>query len=434
MNEEVIKLINTGLKLKLISESTGTAYSTVRKLASIVNFINSCDYLSEEHINTVKALGLNAVVLIPLKEQSDFLIYLLESIDASNITREQLLDLKRNYQNINASKVELEEEHIREIKRIDECIALINKKLQTLVDKKDVLNNEFQYVKEIKKLKPDIFKAYLQLVGIYNNRYCLAKRINSSLWNRLRKSEIIDVESEYIKGDHLTVSYIINMCEFVKSTINAFKVNDYFKSNALIKGIIPINYITIDKQIEPHILKYKTELESYKLEKLQCRENILKVSKKAISNYFEQREFRDKFMNKDTITHTNISKGGLKWLVHNNYIGTIELKSDKYLFDVAAYNEYEVVILEAKVSVSDLKSDNKLANYLNYCDKMYIISNDEYVCLEALKVDKNIGVILLNSSFKFHKILKKANYVGNGRIDIKHSINLKNTKLLAMTF
>jgi len=435
MNEKALELINTGMKLKDVSDQTGISYSTIRKIASVNNFINDCSFLNESQIEKLKQLGLNAIVLLPLKNEKDYLADILESIDTENITRSKLIDLMKDMKDIAESKIDLQKQYENEIEYIDDKISRYNKEINSIMNRVESLKNDFEYVSIVKKTKPDIFKAYLQLIGMADGKYCLGKRINLSLWNKLRRSGVIEIESAYVAATYVSgISYIKNMEQFVANTINTFKVNDYFKRCDSVKNISPIKYVTIEKQIEPLITSLQNRINACEAEKLQKKNEILRSSQKAIKNYFAQREFRDEFSNRDTITHSKIAQGGLKWLISNDYVGTIELKKDKYQFDVIGYNNKEMIIIEAKVSYSDLSSDDKLLNYLNYCDKLYIASNNSYVCKYAAELDERVGVILLNKSFRFQKIIKEAKNVGNADQTLEHNINLKNAKLLAMTF
>lgn len=141
----------------------------------------------------------------------------------------------------------------------------------------------------------------------------------------------------------------------------------------------------------------------------------------------------NEFTSKDTSTHTNIEQGILKYLYKENWIGTIELSHEDFQFDVVAYNDNnEIIIVEAKASIGDLDRDSKLEKYLNYCDYLYIASNDYDVCYHALKRDPRIGVIRLDRKYNVYKILKEPSKLGNSDESIISKINKKNARLLAL--
>ncbi|WP_291573638.1 MmcB family DNA repair protein [Clostridium sp. UBA4548] len=63
--------------------------------------------------------------------------------------------------------------------------------------------------------------------------------------------------------------------------------------------------------------------------------------------------------------HAKIQNYGLKYLFNQGYICAAEITIDNYRFDIVGYNREngQVVILEAKASVGDLRIDKKLINY-----------------------------------------------------------------------
>ncbi len=163
------------------------------------------------------------------------------------------------------------------------------------------------------------------------------------------------------------------------------------------------------------------------------KKSLKNKGKLAVKNYFEQRELMNEFTSKDTLTHTNIEQGILKYLYKENWIGTIELSHEDFQFDVVAYNDNnEIIIVEAKASLGDLDRDSKLEKYLNYCDYLYIASNNYDVCYYALNRDQRVGVIRLDGNFKVYKILKEPSKLGNSDESIIPKINKKNARLLAL--
>ena len=100
---------------------------------------------------------------------------------------------------------------------------------------------------------------------------------------------------------------------------------------------------------------------------------------------------------------------------------------------MVAYNDNnEIIIVEAKASLGDLDRDSKLEKYLNYCDYLYIASNNYDVCYYALNRDQRVGVIRLDGNFKVYKILKEPSKLGNSDESIIPKINKKNARLLAL--
>ncbi len=127
-----------------------------------------------------------------------------------------------------------------------------------------------------------------------------------------------------------------------------------------------------------------------------------------------------------------MKQGGAKRLFNKGYVATIELPADKFKFDVIAYNKVEeIVILEAKANISDLTSDKKVEKYMQYCDKLYLISNNIYICNTAMEIlDERIGVIKLNQAFAFKEVMREAISLGNDKKELIFDISRKNSKYL----
>ena len=127
------------------------------------------------------------------------------------------------------------------------------------------------------------------------------------------------------------------------------------------------------------------------------------------------------------------------WLENKEKIGRI---SGKLQYEIVSQEDYpvvgdwvtcknnddEVIIMEAKASVGDLKNDRKLLNYIDYCDKLYIVSNSYPVCKEALELDNRIGVIMLNSTYNFKEVMREATPINNGDRSLIMDINKKNSR------
>ena len=86
------------------------------------------------------------------------------------------------------------------------------------------------------------------------------------------------------------------------------------------------------------------------------------------------------------------------------------------------------------MTVEDLRQDKKLMNYTNYCDKLYIVSNDWFVLEEAKELYPDVGLIELKSNFTFLKMWRESEKFGNGDKDLITRINRRNSSLLIKGF
>ena len=426
--EEVIQMLESGVSLKKISDTLGINYNTVRQVSVSNNLLKKFSYLDEKKINRLKELGNNIRALAPIKEDKEAINMVVEYIEMeSKVTRQDLEDLVNDILDIKEHSAILVENYNYSIECIEEKIGFIKSRIQRINNiegvKKD-LELQFKYIRELKD--KELKMGYLNLVGLKctDDRlyYSLARIVNINLWNRLRRAEAI------VPG----TNEILDMEKFIALTKNIMKKNNYFKNAEKVDNVLTINRMTVDKQLEPYLLDLNNEIVNYNEKIDELRNKMKEASKDAINNYFAERELRNEFTKNDSITHAKIQQGGAKWLFNKGYVSTIELPADKFKFDVIAYNrEEEIVILEAKANYSDLIGDKKIEKYMKYCDKLYLVSNDGYICDAGVDVlDKRIGVIKLNNAFAFQDVLREAENLNNGKKELIYEINRKNSRKL----
>ncbi|MBD7916422.1 MmcB family DNA repair protein [Clostridium sp. Sa3CUN1] len=423
MREKIINLIEQGISLKEISENLGVNYNTVRQI-SVSNKLlkNFSEYLTNEQIEKMKSLGNNIRALAPIKNDKDLIITLADYI-YDGITRKEIEEIVSSIDEIRERKSNLIENYDFELSIINEKIEYLNEQIKLINSKDliDLLTNQFRFIKDIED--KEIRKGYLNLIAIkvHYNRvfYALGRRVNLNLWNKLRRAEAI------IPG----ANEIVDMEKFKELTINTIKRNNYYKDFEKERNIVEIKHLTVENQLKPLIEENNNKIIEYKNKIENVRKDIGKSTKKAINNYFEEREIRNKYITKyDSITHPKIQQGAAKWLYNSGYISTIELSKDKYKFDVIGYDDNTIIIMEAKASLADLKNDKKIIDYMNYCDKLYIVSNNYSVCDEAKNIDSRVGVIKLNDGFGFQEVIKEAENLNNGDRSLVPYINKKNSR------
>lgn len=423
MRARVIDLIEQGVPLKEISTQLGVNYNTVRQ-TSVANKLlkKFSEYLTTNQINKMKSLGNNIRALSPIKDNKDDIITIADYI-YEGITRRELEEIVSDIKEINRHKNTIMYNINVELSIINERIDYLTK-ISNELNKKETLerlDSQFQFIRNIEDTS--IKRGYLNLVAIKleNNipGYCLGARVSLNLWNNLRRSEAIDPWN----------NKIIDMEKFIKLTINTIKRNNYYRDADKMRDILEIRHLTVKNQLKPLIVENNKKIEETKAKLKKTKDRIGRSGEKAIKNYFYDRELRNRYVTKqDSITHAKIQQGAAKWLYNSGYIATIELSKDKYKFDTVGYNDKEIIIMEAKANLSDLKNDKKILDYLDYCDKLYIVSHDSSICSHAKNLDKRIGVIKLNASYNFKEIIKEAIDTNNGDKSLIIDINKKNCR------
>lgn len=444
MRNQIIEMLNSGLKPKEISEKLGVNYNTVRQTSTANNFVKSCkDHMNEQRINQLIDLGNNVRALAPLKGDYDSIELILDEIDAST-TRAQIELLVKNIEEINKNKQGIVEKTSIEIEKLKESIESHKKDIEYYeITLKKELQEKLRPVEALKDKNKKAYEGFINLLGIYHEswqEYCIIadKILPSATWKRLMKEEIIS----YSKWNPVTK--VEDMEKFVKTMTRTMKSNDYFKDALPTyrnyrneRNFYPFSeYKTVQKFINARTKFHKECIKELEQQIIEEEEKLKTSNKTAINEYFSDKEFRDKESKVDMITHAKIGQGGARWLFNQGYISTVELAKDSYFFDSAAYHPEtnEIIILESKVTVEDLKQDKKLMNYTEYCDKLYIVSNNFSVLSQAMKLHPKVGVIELKSNFTFLKMWRESENFGNGDKDLVNRINRRNSSLLVKGF
>lgn len=444
MRNQIIEMLNQGMKPKQISDELGINYNTVRQTSAANNFVKSCkEHMDEKRINQLINLGNNVRALATLKGDYDSIELILDEINDST-TRAQIEVLVKNIEEINKNKQGIVEKTSVKIEKLKESIESHKKDIEYYESTlKKELQDKLRPVQDLKDKNKKAYEGFINLLGIHHDQWqqysiIADKRLPMATWKRLMKESIIS----YSKYNYVTE--ITDMEKFVKTMTRTMKSNNYFKDGIPTprnrhseQDFYPLaEYKTVQKFINAKTKFHKERIKELEQQIIDEEEKLKVSSKTAINEYFSDKEFRDKESKVDMITHAKIGQGGARWLFNQGYISTVELAKDSYFFDAAAYHpdSEEIIILESKVTAEDLRQDKKLMKYAEYCDKLYIVSNDWFVLEEAMKLHPKAGVIELKSNFTFLKIWRESENFGNGDKDLITRINRRNSSLLVKGF
>ena len=130
MRDNIIKMLNQGMKPKEISEKLGVNYNTVRQTSAANNFVKSCkEHMDEKRINQLMGLGNNVRALAKLRDDYDSIELVLDEIDNST-TRAQIEILVKNIEEINKNKVGIVEKTSIEIEKLKDLIESHKKDME----------------------------------------------------------------------------------------------------------------------------------------------------------------------------------------------------------------------------------------------------------------------------------------------------------------
>ena len=243
MRNQIIEMLNDGLKPKEISEKLGVNYNTVRQTSAANNFVKSCkEHMDEKRINQLMNLGNNVRALATLKGDYDSIELILDEINDST-TRAQIEVLVKNIEEINKNKVGIVEKTSIKIEELKESIESHKKDIEYYESTlKKELQEKLKPVEALKTKNKKAYEGFINLLGIHHDQWqqysiIADKRLPMATWKRLMKEEIIS----YSKYNYVTE--IKDMEKFVKTMTRTMKANDYFKMHPKRLEIIEVREI-----------------------------------------------------------------------------------------------------------------------------------------------------------------------------------------------
>lgn len=409
-------IINKKGTLKEISEWHGASLNQVNKLSRLVGLHNKCSYLEDKLLDKLKGLGLKALVLSPVADNQDAMFDILSSIDI-NVKRDDLALLPGAYQ--------------EKIKAIDEAKSKADYMLAELDVKEKKIEEKIKAMKILKAQADSALEDFkdmtekgkkfiLEHVGLYQGKYILKRRLDIAWQKNLKRKGVLDYDI------YNYVTYIKDMEDFKKQVEKRIKNGNYMRFDPMRKpewecyayngeeykrGNSMI--ISITSQLDSCVL----EINSLNQEKKKINREINKLKKESSTNYIQQAIVSNQLSANDLIKHTRLQNEAMKFLFKDGYATVTEIAVDNYRFDTIGFNnDSEIVVVEAKASMSDLKNDKKMESYLNYCNKLYLI------------IDSNVFYSNHNSTYIFDRLQKS----GTGLL-ISHCDNSIEIILQAVT-
>jgi len=156
---------------------------------------------------------------------------------------------------------------------------------------------------------------------------------------------------------------------------------------------------------QTYLKEIKEKKEKLNKQAKEFNKKLKEIEKANIYDYMAVLEAKNELAEKDIINHNRVSIMAMEWLKNNNYIADIEYSYENYRFDVIGVKleTNEVVIVETKVNINDYKQDKKKYNYLNYCDKMYVVT-DKWDIKHHVEYDDNdifsddVGILIVEDN------------------------------------
>lgn len=387
---KAIELLNNGKTIQYIVNELNISLDQAKKLSRFYIMQTQLNELPESCTSKFKSLGLKALVLSPLFKGKDIkgIQELLESIPL-NIKRSDLekmpiaLKEKREHLEIVKKRIsnDVEELNIKE--------QQIEAKLIELKINKQTLEDSVFFLKLASKDAGEFLTSHL---GFFKDKLVLFKRLDICWQKDLKSKKIVQYNSKNRTWE------INNIKELIHETENRIKDNlplyyDYTRNGELFSNDYPIDaeYENVEKiniSISEIIKRNEEELKNLEEEKHSLKKYIVEAKKKGPKDFMQAAVITNEISKKDVETHAALQTKAMRWLYDNSYVCAAEVTLENCRFDVAGYNaNNNLVIIEAKSNVENLKKDNKWHGYIKYCNNFYFIFND-------IDFDFNIDIIL----------------------------------------
>ena len=341
----IIDKLSNGTKVKDIPEEYGISLDQAKRLSRYQKVLKQAEqHLTLSAYTKVKDLGLKILYLAPLFKVQDWPgVEEILSVVTKETKRDDLTillkSLEEKRERVNEYQQTIEKE-IRYLNRQKQRLEIKEQELEQLKKKAEETTKELNiYSKETRDF-------LLDHVGLYNDQYCLIKRVDS-LWNKiLKKNEIIKYDDlEYV---HF-ISNIDALAQAFEQRIKRGGVYwDYDKEDNRNRGWYDTPESPYYKKgddllggsLKQKIMEVEQEIEENKNELRQIEKQIEQLKKTSVKSFMESVEITNKLSANDLKKHGAVQDTAAKWLYSQGYVVALEvtLPNGKRI-DVVGFNE-----------------------------------------------------------------------------------------------
>ncbi len=405
-NDELSKRIlidlNTGLRVSGIPDHYPVSLDQAKKLSRLNKMLNLAnEHLDEDLFHRLKRLGIKSLPLSRLFRQQDWggINEILSAV-TDDTTREELqllidaLSEKRERIQVFKEKADLS---FSELEKTDESLqGKENELLQ--------LQREMKEQLQIFKQYREPYRSFLiEHLGIFEGRLILAKRLHFGWKQNLKKQGIIEYD------ELKEVYFIKDFNSFIESLKSRHKqgleyrwasdkdMKESNKSDGKYKLPTVFSGPFIDS-----IDKLEQALKDIREQRAAIEDEWMKMKRETVQSYMEMAEASDYLSAADLKRHKKLQDKALKWLFNRGFIAVAEftLPNGKKA-DIFAYNESQIIIIEIKVTNSDLMTDYNWTEYLPYCHDFFFLT----------PVELEIAVVTKTESIKCGQFIESANSI-----------------------
>lgn len=438
---EAVEFLNKGNTPKDLISKYKVSQDQAKKVSQVSKmrrYINSLDApLQRKFID----LGFKVLVLSSLFKEKDIdgLKEILESIDV-NIKRDDLrimpeaLKIKReNLENSKKYAAEM-------MKSLENIQVETEEKIKDLELNKLKIDESIKFLSDVEDIKAKNF--LMDHLGVTKGTIVLYKRLDISWQQSLKNKTVIEYNESTYTWE------IKNLNEFKRQVEKRIKKNNnmYYdpdKATGFYASYYPTDPVyknasgLISSSISESIIECEKQLRLLKIRKREVTKKLKDLKSTTVQSYVESAEVSNVISQHDILAHRKLQNSGMRYLYNNDYVAAAEVSKDNFRFDVIGYNSLnDLIIIEAKASIGDFRSDYKFHRYINYCNKMYFIFPEdifrryEFEIINKLKPHK-IGILIES---KGNVIIKTESGSWNMSMDDKDLVTFNINRILSRKF
>lgn len=404
LSQKILEELHKGVRVSEIPTIFPVSIDQAKRLSRYNTMLNLAkDNLEEAYYERLHTLGLKALPLSNMFKKSEWIgIKDILGVVTNETTRDELQLLVRGSREKQKRIQEFKEQADILLKELESNKAIVIEKEKEILRIKQEMNEKVNMFNNYPKHMRPFFLEYL---GLHEGNLILAKRLNVNWQRQLKKQNIITYDSlaymHFIKDfDSFVESLKNRIARKLDYKWDPEKDLERLSKTSLYYYDVPEDgkykvATSFNEPFQDSINLIEKQLKEIAERKAAINKELANMKSKTIHSYLEMAEISDFLSVINLKKHKELQNLALKWLFNRGYIAIAEFTlPNGRRADIFAYNESEIIILEIKVSMGDLKSDTKWRDYLSYCDSFYFLTTRELQYTAKEKINGSCGLFI----------------------------------------
>ncbi|MDT8718284.1 MmcB family DNA repair protein [Clostridium sp. 19966] len=390
-----LEAIKSDLSIKDLVKKFNITLDKAKKISQISNMQKLIADIDPKLQGKFISLGYKALVLNPLFKKNDIdgIKEILESIEPG-IKRD---DLRLLPEALKAKRERVEWAKLRArnaIENLERIEKGIEQNIIEIEENKRKIDEFMYFLKDVENEKEKEF--LMDHLGVANGKVVLYKRLDIGWQQTLKKKGTIKYNSSTYTWEVLDVEEIKRQTEKrLKNNNNMYYdpdkatglYADYYPEDPVYK-----NAIGLDASILDTIKESKNQIKGLKKKKREVNKELNELKGTKVQTYIESAEVSNHLSEHEILAHRKLQNAGMRYLYNNDNVAITEVTQDNYRFDVVGYDQSQtLVVIEAKSSIDDFRTDDKFHKYMAYCNKMYFIFTESLFSRYEEEILKKVG-------------------------------------------